>query len=291
MVPASPPASGTDSAAPLGAGGDHGCRPDLPRGPGPVPLHAVEGLGRPHDLGGPGQIPARRGDGRRRRAQAARLVRQPPVVSPADARRPGRRPGGDRRGGGPALLPAPVRGVPARLAAADPRRRAVPRSRERGGGLDRRGRSPAAVPGLLQRRRRGERLQRPAAGVLLRRRPAVPAGVPAAPLRRPRGRTPAGRCRPHQDRGLPARRGGPGRGRAQDRPPVGEPARPAPAVAAPAQAPRPRRPAPGPGLCPARVLASRHSRGPLPGVQESLPVRPRTGDPGPRPVPRDAGAL
>lgn len=161
----------------------------------------------------PGAVHAGRGHGVAGRAHAAGLVRDPPLVSGAHAGRPGRRPRGAGRGRGRPLVSRALRVLLSRLAA-DPllRRPAVGETGRRR--LDRDGGEPVFGNLRLSRWWRHQRVQRPAARLLLRRRLDSAARAPAAALRRAGGRAPAGcRC-PHQERGRPAGSlGPPGGGR------------------------------------------------------------------------------
>lgn len=153
------------------------------------------------------------------------------MVSGAPAGGPGRGARAVAGRAGPAILPRPVRLLFPCLAAHPLRRREAVDGPPRRGPHDPRGRSPPGAR-LRARRRRDQRLQRPAAGLLLRRRLAASAEAPAAALGRGGGRAPARRGRPDQERGRapgavgldPGRVPGAWTGRAEFRsPPVGAP--------------------------------------------------------------------
>ena len=221
--------------------------PHLPGSPLRHPRQSLAGLGRPHDLGDPGPLHPRGGDGRRPGAPGAGVVRHPPALSAA----PAARPGGPRRalssgGRRPRRLPAALRRVPPGLPGSGLwRRAALAGLGQRGGARHALGRAPP-VPLLLPGGRGGERVQRPAARLLLRRRlPPAPLGAPPALSRNRRGPA-SGRGRAVQKRGGAARPlGSSGRGRGPREAPQGR------------SGPRRRRPGrPRPGA--PRLLALRH---------------------------------
>lgn len=174
------------------------------------------------------------------------MVRHPSALSAA----PAARPGGPRRAvspgrGRPRRLPAALRRVPPGLSRSRLRRRAALGLGQRGGARPAGGRAPA-VPLVLSGRGSGERVQRPAARLFLRRRPfsASPGTPPALPRNR-RGIAPRSR-RAVQKRGGAARPLGPaGRGRDPRETPQGRPG------SRRRRSGRPRRGAP-------RLLALRH---------------------------------
>jgi hypothetical protein len=247
------------SKATRGKVGAGGRRPGLP---GPALRHPgqfADGLGRAHDLERPGALRAQRGHGPSGRADPAGVVRRPPLVPAADAGGPGGRPGGDPGGGGPSRLPAPVRRLLPRLAAAD-LRRGCSSGGPRRGGVDDPVRRPALFSRLRRGGRRGVGVQRPAAGLFLRRRPAAAPQSPAAAVRGAGGGDPAGRRRAHQGRGRDpgacgADAGGPLPPRAGAGPDTA-----APALASAVVAARPGGPAGRAGPGPAVLLAGPHPR-------------------------------
>ena len=262
----------------LGMGRGGGLRRDLPRRAlrGAHPSRAR--LGRLDDLGGPGPLRPPRGDGRCRRADAERLVRQPPLVPAAAAGGAGGRAGDGAGGLGRSRLPAAVRRLLPRLAAGGLRRRAGaggPRRRR----LDDADRRPAPLSGLRAAGRRGLGLRRPAARLLLRRRPRAAPGAAVAPVGGPRGGPPPGGCRPRQGRRRGARAGGARLRRALF----------LLTLAAPLAAARAGGPAARPRPDPALLLAGRRSRALRELREDRLLVAAVAGAPHPRAAPRRLG--
>lgn len=187
---------------PAGGGGRLG-RPD-----GRGPDQPVARLGRPHDLGRPGPLDPRRGDGGRPGPARALVVRDPSAVSGADAARAGGRAGAVPPGRRRPRLSRALRRLPPGLPGAALRRRpavSAGAGRRHGGGADGADRRGPPVPDLFPRGRRGERVQRPAARLLLRRRAAAPAAPPSRTVGGGRGGAPPRSRRARQERGSPAR--------------------------------------------------------------------------------------